>query len=229
MKILIGGSGKMAKEMEAVCKRLGIPCLMVSGTFEKHLPEHIDLREEFVVVNFSSKRTLPDLKKVCLKYDIPLIHGSSQLVKWPSRMLVIEAPNLSIPVIQTLNILPGFVHGLDMTKRLVESHQASKKDHSATTNIIAQHAGVSQESIVSVRNEGLQMHMGVPKQHLGAHAYHYLTLENSDVEIGISIKVHGRATYAEGAIHIAKNILAKRKDLKPRVYKVGEIYKLLCQ
>ena len=230
MKILIGGSGNMAKEMEAVCKRLGIACLTVSGSFERHLPAHIDLREEFVVVNFGSKRTLPDLKKVCLKYDIPLIHGSSHPVKWPSRMFVIEAPNLSIPVIQTLNVLPDLVRGLDMsTKRIVESHQSSKKGISATTGIIARHAGVPQESIVSIRDKNLQIHMGVPKQHLDAHAYHSLTLENSDVEISISIKVHGRSTYAEGAINIAKIILTKRKDLKPGVYKFDEIYKLLCQ
>lgn len=101
---------------------------------------------------------------------------------------------------------PGAFSGYGL--RVVESHQASKRDTSGTAKAIVasfKRLGVSFDSdqIEMVREPEAQLRdMKVPEEHLLGHAYHTYRLASPDGTVGFEFQhnVCGRTIYAEGTV-----------------------------
>jgi dihydrodipicolinate reductase len=69
--------------------------------------------------------------------------------------------------------------------------------------------------------------LGVPEEHLGGHAYHWITFMGYGVSITINTKINGHRTYAIGALAIADLLASLPTPLEPRVYGIVEILRLM--
>ena len=222
MDILIVGRGKMARVMTDVCR------------FQSHTAASIDFARTAIIsgvaVHFGSGRELPELLDICERDGLPLIQGSTNVdVPTGRNVVIINAPNLSVPMIRFMAAAPAFLEAVipGMELRIVESHQKGKKDTSGTARSIAGKLGVPEAAIASIRDPGAQRLLGVPPEHLDGHGYHYITLAGQGVEIQVTTKVNGRATYAEGALAVAQALVSLPEPLRPGLYNLPDILPLL--
>lgn len=209
--ILLVGNGAMALVMEQYCKKVNISVF--------RLPSLRDLPfspsgSECVAVHFGSGRELPQLIEYCEKCQIPIIQGSTKLdcgVLAPTtNTVMVIAPNLSLPMIRLSAVLPAFLKAVarsDMEVNILESHQAKKIDISGTARAIAKEIGVEESGIGKIRGKELSRAIGVPEEYLDGHAYHKFILSGLGATIEVSTKIHGRETYAAGAVEVAKRLL----------------------
>jgi dihydrodipicolinate reductase len=185
-----------------------------------------------VAIHFGSGRQLPELIDLCERIRVPIIQGSTKLtVSIPSdrRVVIIKAPNLSLPMIRFVSAFPAFAAAINigMSVRIVESHQSKKADTSGTARAVAKTLGVAESTIKSVRDPDIQLSLGVPEEHLDGHAYHDFIFTGQGVEIKISTKIRGRATYAEGALTLAQALADQQEPLKNGIYELKDILYLL--
>ncbi len=219
MRIVIVGNGKMAEILGDCCRKKKIPFI---GFHSENYTEKDDL-----VVHFGSGRQLPEALEWCNRHNVPLIQGSTgQQLPSKVSILVVNAPNLALPIVKLLSIMPTIADTdtlAEMKIGIIESHQASKKSVPGTAKVMAEIFGISETEIISIRDREKQLQLGVPEEYLDGHGYHWITLEGGGVTIELSTKVNGREAYAYGAISLAKKLLLHRDDLKNRVYQLSEM------
>ncbi len=186
------------------------------------------IRPDAVVIHVGSDRLTREVLDWCDATGIPIIFASSgqeEFLKGTTAR-VVHAPNLAPAVVQFFEELSLFVRSGFRLVRIYESHQASKpKGDSGTAKKIASIGGLPQSAIYSIRKPIEQRRLGVPEEYLGGHAYHWVVLKDS---VGrtrtLKIKMHGRREYAEGAIEIARKLIARGPaNLKRRIYSVSEV------
>ena len=164
-----------------------------------------------IIVHVGSGRLLPYVVHYCTKWNVPLIQASSSLKNSVGEVIgipesvdfvAINAPNLALPVAALFKILPGFgkmIQSIGGKVDVVESHQASKTSAPITAQKIAGFFGRPPEKVASIRNVDIQQHdLGVPKEFLDGHGYHYITIQSCGVLLQISTKVNGRLPYVDG-------------------------------
>lgn len=201
----------MSKALINECSRQKINCLQIINVNSQY-----DSKDS-VAVHFGSGRLLPDLIELCSEKRIPLIQGSTNedSIKAveeadTSDAFIVNAPNLSLPIVKLAIGIGDFLDGLVdmMSLAIAESHQESKGDKkSGTARLVADKFDIPHEEISSVRDPIIQRNfLGVPKRFLDGHAYHSIMLEGLGASIEIKTKVHGRDTYAQGAIVLAKGL-----------------------
>jgi len=240
MFIQIIGSGKMGNVLAVACRDQGIEFHFM--TYQGALstgsqPDYLKcMAKKAVMIHFGSGSELPLALDWATEFDIPLIQGSTSLEEPIETLLlgnegatVVEAPNLSIPIVKFMKSFPDFAGymGEDMDTHIVESHQAGKTDVSGTARAIAETIDLPVDEIVSVRDTATQLALGVPSEHASGHAYHFLTLTGQGVEIQTTVKVHGRETYALGAIEIAKLVLQHKEKIRGKLVYLPDIIDLL--
>jgi dihydrodipicolinate reductase len=234
LKILIGGRGNMATAMWSYCVEQNI----ISSRFNVPADANdIDdwMFENAVGVYFGGnkntsekdrKEKLHNFCNFCARNDVPVIMGSTgqdDLVPARLRIPIIIAPNLALPIIKLFNLLPGFVKEMDSLgaeKSLAESHQFGKKAP-GTAKKFAEIMKLS--SFKSIRDRLVQLAIGVAREFLDGHAYHFLKFEWDGLVLEINTKVNGRKIYAVGAIVVAKATLSKRVSLAPGLHNVEDI------
>lgn len=194
---------------------------------------------DLIVVDFS-KAPMEENGVMYAELSIPFIYGGTignrraledAVRKYNSPSSII-APNLSLalnlfpgtPLQYLVKEFPGSFNG--WKAKITESHQASKTDVSGTAKVwktLLEELGMEVE-IESIRDLKRQLTVGVPKEYLGGHAYHLVTLYNRDegVELGFYTKVHGRRTYAKGTA-TAVRYLHRRSQEGSR----GEVFSVL--
>ncbi len=223
MHILLAGQGNMAKAVEAACFPRGIKLTKLGQDF--------DHSNEFygkpVAIHFGSGSQLLHLVDVCERLKMPLIQGSTKLsVELPSdrQVRIVNAPNLSIPMIRFMTAFPIFAQAIKtgMKLRIVESHQSAKADTSGTARAVARTLNVPESAIKPIRDPGIQILAGVPEEHLGGHAYHDFIFTGQGVEIRVSTKILGRATYAEGALILAQGLENHATDLGFGIHELND-------
>lgn len=206
LTVLICGIGKMAEALAHLCDRRNIHHIQFSRDLT--LPENSN-DTVTVAAHFGSGREWDALLNFCEERSIPIFQGSTscniarESLSQLSKTCVIDAPNLSLPIVKLLSLLPVLLEepgALEM--RITESHQIDKKDISGTARAMLR----GTEGIVSVRDPTGQRALGVPEEHLDAHAYHFLKLWGQGLEIDVTIRVNGRDTYAEGLLFLAQNL-----------------------
>lgn len=228
MHILLVGQGNMAKAVETACVSRGIQLTRFGMDFDYSDPGY----GKPIAIHLGSGRQLLPLIELCEARQIPIIQGSTKLREpLPSdrNVAIINAPNLSLPMIRFVGSFPAFAQAIKagMEARIVESHQAKKADTSGTARAVAKILGIPESSIKSVRDPDIQLTLGVPQEHLGGHAYHDFVFTGQGVEIKVSTKIRGRATYAEGALTLAQALANQQEPLKNGAYELKDILHLL--
>lgn len=208
MRVAVIGSGKMADEVRRICSHESIE---ITGMDR--------LMAGDVVLHFGSGRELAPALAACAQAGVPLVQGSTSIhLPEPLPCAVVEAPNLAMVVIQMMTAFKPLAGHVTAIR---ESHQAGKRDVSATARMFAQQLGFPEAQIESIRDGARQLACGVPPRFLDGHAYHWIECEQDGVQIGMTIRVHGREAYARGALALARILSAKR--LAPRKYAVQEM------
>ena len=224
MNILLVGNGKMAKAFAKACQEASIPCFRDIDAFCRH-PQ-----DETVAVHCGSGRQMKELVKCCVKYPMPLIQASTMIRTADYSavgLLMLDAPNTSLQIAYMMIVLPYIIKmltSLGMTLKVTESHRAGKEDVSGTARGILTAARLPHDLIKAVRNPKRQHDVyGVPKAFLDGHAYHFFTFRGpGGVEIQISTKVHGRETYALGALALAEKL--GHTTLWPQTYILEQVF-----
>lgn len=223
MKILLVGKGKMAAWVSAACTEQGIVCIR----FDERVDTAAKLRS-CVAIHLGSGRQLPELIELCARRKIPIIQGSTNVTLATARdVLIVNAPNFSIPMIRFMSIFPTLAIPLKMSMkvRVKESHQSEKAGTSGTARVIARDIGV--QKIESIRDAASQLAFGVPEEHLDAHAYQSIIFEGHGVEINVTTKIHGREAYAKDVLTIARALIRWRRVLSYKVYEAREILHMI--
>lgn len=230
-KIVVAGKGNMAQEMITVASAdEGRQILQFEPGMT--LPTH----GGWIAVHFGSGKELDSLRGFCREEGgMPLIQGSTKdqpAITNPG-FPVVNAPNLGLDVVRSLMTLPALVkaHKRPGAKiEVVESHQDTKVDPSGapvvsgTARVMADAFGLDESSIVSIRVKVLQLIMGVPKEFLDGHGYHWVLINENIV---LCTKVNGRKPYAEGALDMADYITQHCATLENRVHDVTEMLGLM--
>ncbi len=227
MHILLAGNGNMAAAITAAFNTRGIQVTKFSPHFDPSKPN----LGKPVAIHVGSGRQLIPLIKVCENHGIPIIHATTSMkdpLPRSRKVVIIAAPNLSLPMIRFTAAFPAFAEAIrgGMEVRVVESHQKKKKDKSATAREIVKALSIHEEDIETVRSEGMQLALGVPKEHLGGHAFHDFILTGNGVEIRVSTRVTGREGYAEGAFLLASSLAELGKPMENGVYELKDVMHL---
>ena len=220
----------MAKAVEIACGTKGIKLTRFGADFDYSNQSY----GKPVAIHLGSGRQLLQLIELCEERRMPIIQGSTKLtMALPSdrNVAVINAPNLSLPMIRFVAAFPAFAEAvkIGMEARIVESHQSKKVDTSGTARAVAKVLDIPESAIKSVRDPDIQLTLGVPEEHLGGHAYHDFVFTGQGVEIKVSTKIRGRVTYAEGAITLAQALVDLQEPLKNGTYELKDILDLLPQ
>lgn len=228
MQIVLVGSGKMAMEVGVLCRAREILC--IHGM--EFVKEHAQSRRihPLIAMHFGSGRELEELVQFCETLKVPLIQGSTKVeVPIGRDVIIINAPNLSLPMMRFLSAFPDFANSISpgMTPSIVESHQSTKADTSGTARAIVKVLGTTNSAITSIRDTGTQLALGVPEEHLDGHAYHDFIFTGQGVEIKVSTKIRGRQTYAEGAVALAQALADQPKALQNGLYELKDVLPLL--
>jgi len=136
----------MARAFYNECNRQNISCTKVCS---ENIPD-FKSSGEHIMVHFGSGNNLQMMIDESIKTGIPIIQGStnkkSQEVMNASKgVRIINAPNLSIPIVKLVaNIEPVFKELLKfMDLSVTESHQAGKADISGTARFVLERFGLS--------------------------------------------------------------------------------------
>jgi 4-hydroxy-tetrahydrodipicolinate reductase len=228
MRILLVGRGNMAAAVQAVCTSRGIVRVDFNQDFELTTENH----NRTVAIHFGSGSQLPRLIEYCERYRIPIIQGSTGLqasIPNDCNTVIINAPNLSIPMIRFMTAFPAFAReiGIGMEMGVIESHQKDKRDVSGTARAIMRSLDIPDSSIISIRDPDQQIVLGVPRDHLDGHAHHDFIFTRNGIEIKVSTRINGRETYAEGAILLAHALCDLKEPLRDGVHELRDILHLL--
>lgn len=233
MHILIVGCGKMADAVEHMCASQIIPFT----NFEEILMESVEtVPADTVAIHFGSGRNLLELIDFCGMRGIPIIQGSTKLstpipgslYQQDANVTIIDAPNLSLPMIRFIKAFPDFARAIspNMKTTIVESHQSTKADTSGTARAIASELGIPESEIAQIRDPRTQRALGVPENRLDGHAVHNFIFSGQGVKIEVTTEIMGRDTYAEGALALAKALDDCTTPLSGGVFKIQEFLHL---
>ncbi len=227
MHILLAGNGNMATAIAAACKKRDILVSNFDPKFVKSDPHPI----KPVAIHVGSGRQLIPLIDLCEKHEIPIIQATTSMKNPMPRgrkVVIIAAPNLSLSMIRFTAAFPAFAEAIraGMEIRVVESHQKKKADKSATARTIVGALGLREAVIEAIRNESVQLALGVPHEHLGGHAYHDFIFTGNGVEIRVSTRITGRNGYAEGALLLAGGLAGQETTMKNGVYELKDVMSL---
>lgn len=226
MYIHIVGTGHLARVLGAVSSDAGISSGVWRGDGSDKLVA------DTVVVHVGSGRQLAESLRWSGANGLPFIQASSgqdELLPRSPPCPVILAPNLALPVAKFFEVLPqvaAVFKELGMSVEITESHQARKKTVAGTGRVMARIVGIPEAAIHSVRNPSEQEALGVPTEHLAAHAYHWITFSQSGLKVQLSTQIEGFTTYANDALKVAEKLIAKRSELQNKIYSVPEILAL---
>ena len=136
--------------------------------------------------------------------------GMNYELQLPESMnyVLIEAPNLTIPIIKMLHMLQKNGHLFkEYEIEIKESHQARKATLPATAEVIADSLGVAIAKIESIRDPLFQKNeLQIPPNYLDRHAKHYVKIKEGNCTIRIESEVLGYDSYLNGVLAITKAI-----------------------
>jgi len=139
------------------------------------------------------------------------------------------APNMGKPIVvfqamvdSAAKAFPNALKGYKLD--VVESHQSGKADTSGTAKAVVESMGGlgldgSTEKIQMIREPEQQVaEMGVPKEHLGHHAFHTYRIASPDnsVEIVLEHNICGSAVYHDGTLDALQFLLRQRENGNPK-------------
>ncbi|KAL3700981.1 hypothetical protein R1sor_019003 [Riccia sorocarpa] len=184
-----------------------------------------------VMVDYTVPDAVNENAEFYCKYNLPFVMGTSggdreRLLSFArsSGNYAVIAPQMGKQVVAfqaAMEIMakefPGAFSGYKL--EVTESHQSNKLDTSGTAKEIVksfQKLGLdfSVDKIGMVRDPDSQVGMGVPREHLGGHAFHTYRLTSPDntVEFKFEHNVCGRSIYAQGTVDAVLFLMKKIQE-----------------
>lgn len=219
MKILVVGSGKLAKSiLNANISTPHAEVIPWTGTGSA-------INEKSIVVHAGSGRELNECLEFCSKTKstfIELSTGMNTESFQPDFPLII-CPNTSLLVLKTLHVFKEnskHFEGFDIS--ITESHQSAKTTEPGTAYDFARSLNFPVEKIKSVRDKVVQnAEIGIPEEYLDKHAYHDIRIKDGNDEITIQTKVLGHESYAKGVKAISEAVM--KFPLENKKYMVWDL------
>ena len=141
-----------------------------------------------LVVDFSKGAVNRNAELYC-RHGIPFVMGTTggdrkalEQVVVDSGNVAVIAPNMALPIVALQQFIEDFsgrhtgaMKGYKL--KVVESHQAGKKDTSGTAKAMISYfnrLGIefTPEQVEMIRDPARQREMGIPEEHLGGHGWH---------------------------------------------------------
>lgn len=217
MHVIIVGTGKLATEL--------IHMLQINDEFKILTWENAkNTIIKSIVVHAGSGRELADVTSYCETTQSTLIElatGSAiEANSYP--FPIILCPNTNILMLKFMYMLEQCGHLFaNNSIKIVESHQASKLSTPGTAVSMAQHLGLQECDIVSIRDPEIQSaRYGIPQDNLARHAYHEITISDGECSIKLESRVCGDSPYSDGVSKIV--VAAKKHELENRKYSILE-------
>ena len=217
MNIYIAGTGKLANELlENLSSH--------DGQIISRWPVKAESNEKSIVVHAGSGREVGNIADFCTRTSsvfVELATGSS-FEGTQSKFPVVLCPNTNILMLKFMFMLErsgALFNGCKI--QVTESHQATKASAPGTALQIAHSLGVSDSSIISVRNSSTQVNeLKIPHEHLARHAFHRIDIQDALCTISMESRVYGDSPYASGVQQIVDVI--HQRQLQSRVYLITE-------
>lgn len=178
---------------------------------------------ETIFVHIGSGREFKVSLNLAIKYNSSYIQAATEKeykLEPPKDISIkfIHAPNLDINIIK-------FIHWLKIGKDLfknenieiLESHQKQKKSKPGTAIKFAHYLGTNEDEIISIRDTNTQKKLNI--SNLEHHAYHKISIGNSDSLITLETKIEGAVNYSKGLAIIINSI----EYLQPGSYEIEEL------
>lgn len=178
---------------------------------------------ETIFVHIGSGREFKVSLNLAIKYNSSYIQAATEKeykLEPPKDISIkfIHAPNLDINIIK-------FIHWLKIGKDLfknenieiLESHQKQKKSKPGTAIKFAHYLGTNEDEIISIRDTNTQKKLNI--SNLEHHAYHKISIGNSDSLITLETKIEGAVSYSKGLAIIINSI----EYLQPGSYEIEEL------
>jgi hypothetical protein len=225
-----GTRGKMAKLTEEGLAQAGILHLRLDGgPFDDIAHKFIHGNESETVVVHFSKSHLEATMALCEQYGVPLIQAASNFSP-PSAYVVkfpyIHAPNLALGMVvmlQTWDVLGGFMQQLGAKSFVAEGHQASKTSDPITAFTAADSFGVDRKNVGSLRGDTLAVaFLNVPPDDVSGFAIHCTKSVLPGMEVTTTTRIHGRTVYLEGLKALIERVVQKA-PLEHGVHSVLEL------
>jgi len=217
--VYVVGSGKLA---QAILAHSAIPPQL---QVERWSRTTVDSDRAAIVLHAGSGREMAECLGFCSRTRsifLQLSTGQESPPPSPGFPYVV-CPNTSILVLKLLSLLrahPGIFREHEIS--LTESHQATKSSEPGTAFAFADSLGIPREQIHAIRDPKTQTdEIGIPVEHLSAHAWHRISLRDAAAEITLETRVLGLSPYAEGAWEIVQ--AARDMPLEGRTYSVLDV------
>ena len=217
MQVIIVGTGKLATELLNALQADGPQSVFAWGHGGYGATPSI-------VVHAGSGRELEHVMSFCQATRSTLVELATGSVLEAAQhdFPVVLCPNTNILMLKFMSMLEHSgpsLRGYRIT--LTESHQVQKTSTPGTALSMAHALGLQASDVRSVRDahtQNAQLH--IPQEHLGRHAYHQITIEDTVCSITMETRVYGASPYADG---VGKIIAAVRAHtLEDRRYDIGE-------
>lgn len=160
--------------------------------------------ESVVAVDYTLPDAVEDNVDLYSRYRIPFVMGTTggnrdALEARVQRSVIpaVIAPNMAMPIVALQKFIEDFAAenpgGLEgCTLKIVESHQASKKDTSGTAKAMIKYFkqlgipyNIEQLHKNKIRGREDSLNFGVPEEHLSGHGYHTYALRGDSGHPGI--------------------------------------------
>ncbi|QDV72826.1 dihydrodipicolinate reductase C-terminal domain-containing protein [Botrimarina mediterranea] len=180
----------------------------------------VALPADTLAVDYTTPDAALDNVRWYVENDVPFVMGTTSFDLDEAKRLVaasgvsaVIAPNMAVPIVLMQAAarwlaaeFPGALAGAEL--KVVESHQANKRDTSGTAKaLVASANGLGVpfpvDDIEKVRDPARQQsEVGVPAEHLAGHAFHRYELSAAagTVQLVLEHNVLGRRVYAEGTL-----------------------------
>ncbi|MGK0151893.1 MULTISPECIES: hypothetical protein [Pseudomonas] len=215
-QIILVGKGKLAAE---VWSGIELPDLFVKLEWG-----YADVcYEQSIIIHAGSGRELPEIIEFCAGTKSVLIELSTGSVlegkQYPFPIVICH--NANILMLKFLQILSANGHMFSENFiTVLESHQSTKESAPGTALHIAKSLGLQRDDIRSVRDQELQISLGVPLSSLERHALHRITITDGVCDITFESRILGGGSYAPGVSKIVSAVASNL--LENRTYLVDE-------
>jgi len=202
---------------------------------------HRELRP--VVVDYSVPSAITENVEFYCKHELPFVMGTSggnysviaQQVAAAGNNAVLSA-NMAPPLVVLRAMFefaakqfPGSLAGFNLN--VIESHQASKQDCSATAKAMLPlfetlGAEVDNSNFSSIRDPQTQRVLGIPESALAGHAWHTYQLEAADkgVRLEFTHNVNGRDVYVDGTLRACRFLDSQRElGVTSRIFSMADV------
>lgn len=229
------------------CRINGLDVELIAAAHRGEFAARLGREKNVIVVDYSHPKGVDANVRFFVEQRLPFVLGTTggdyglfEKLVAESGLPCVIAPNMALPIVALTAMLrwgseqfPGVFKGYNLVVN--ESHQSGKADTSGTAKALIAllqklGAGFAPGQLHMCRDAESQVRdWGIPREHLGGHAYHTYDLRGHENTAHFSIQhnILGRTIYAEGTLEAAR-FLSRRLD-KPvaHSYNMMDVLKYL--